>query len=457
MTPLEFADSIKVKLWPEWRKVTKEFYDPELDYKEFIGVMGMKSGKTYHAGGLWACYELYLLARLDSPAEFFGLDPDSWIYGICAARSRKQAQDRVFAEFIAKAKRVELFQELNPEEKTLEYKLHDKKLAFLAGPSNSDALVSYTLAFAILDEMSRFKTTGGSRAAKPVYEAVSHQLGLLDGRLMVISSPLYKKDWTMQLLAQAKHSARMLGVQKATWIMNPLMPRDCPKIMDAFDRNPEAAARDYGAEPSMALEPFYREPERIDICIDHDRRHPLDAHDVLREWFHPLHNVPYATAGDPAYKNNAFGIAMGHREGEQYVIDLMHRFYNPYGEIDASAPRNLIDSLKAAGFLILKFGFDTWQFPETIAHIRTLGIDTVKSTVDLGMHSFMKELFYSGKLTVYRHEFALEEIKSLELVKGKKVDHRSGFSKDIADAVAHVCWLLRVPMVEKYDTKILRA
>lgn len=417
--------------------------------------MGMKSGKTYHVGGFYACYELYLLANLDNPGKFFGLDPDSWIYGICAARNRLQAKDGVFAEFIAKANRCELFQDLDPESHTYSYRLNDKKLAFLAGPSNSDALVSHTLAFAILDEMSRFKTKGGERAAKPVYEAVSHQLGLLDGRLYVISSPMYKGDWTMQLIDMADHNARMYGVQKPTWEMNPLMPRDHPKIMDAFDRSPEAAQRDYGAEPSSALEPFFREPFRIDLCVDSGRHHPLDAHAVIHDWFSPKYNIPYAIAGDPGFANYAFGFAMGHREGDQYIIDLMHRFYNPHGEIDATDPRTLVDDLKAAGFVMGKFGFDTWQFPETIQHIRSLGIETVRETVDLAMYSFLKELCYSGKITLYRHEYALEEIKSLELVRGNKVEHRSEFSKDIADAVAHVCWLLRVPMMEKYDTRVL--
>lgn len=417
--------------------------------------MGMKSGKTYHVGGFYAAYEVYLLASLDNPASFFGLDPDSWIYGICAARNRTQAKDGVFAEFLAKANRCSLFQTLDPEVRTYSYRLNAKKIAFVAGPSNSDALVSHTLAFGILDEMSLFKTKGGERSAKSVYEAVSHQLGLLDGRLYVISSPLYKQDWTMQLLDMADHNVRMYGVQKPTWEMNPLMPRDSPKIMDAYDKNPESANRDYGAQPSMALEPFFREPFRIDLCIDRDRRHPLDPHAKIHDWFAPKYNTLYAIAGDPGFANFAFGFAMGHREGDQYIIDLMHRWYNPHGEIDATDPRKLVDALKDTGFLMGRFGFDTWQFPETIQHIRSLGIDTLRETVDLAMYSFLKELCYSGRITFYAHDYAIEEIKSLELVKGSKIEYRAGLSKDIADAIAHVCWLLRTPMMEKYDTKIL--
>ncbi len=456
LSPIEFAKEIGVNLYPGWSDITRIFYDSQESYKELIAACGMKSGKTYMAG-FFSCHELYLLSCLDNPAKKLGLDADSWIYGICADRNLPQARDGVFTEFLAKAKRCHFFNKLNMDHTTTSYRISDKNLAFVAGPSNSDALVSHTLAWAVLDEMSRIKTTSGERGAKAVYEAASHQLELLDGRLYVISSPLYKQDWTMQLLDMADHNARMFGVQEPTWVMNPLKPRDHPKIVDAFAKNPEAAMRDYGAEPSLALEPFFREPLRIDLCVDPDMRHPLDAHGIIYDWFTPRYNTLYAVAGDPAFKNYAFGFAMGHREDDQYVIDLMHRFYNPHGEIDATEPRSLVDSLKAAGFIIGTFGFDTWQFPETIQHIRSPGIDTVQHTVDLETYSFLKELSYSGRITIYRHEYAIEELKSLELVRGKRVDHRSGYSKDIADAIANVCWLLREPVMEKYDTKILRA
>jgi len=41
----------------------------------------------------------------------------------------------------------------------------------------------------------------------------------------------------------------------------------------------------------------------------------------------------------------------------------------------------------------------------------------------------------------------VDELKALELVKGEKVDHRRGRSKDVADAVANAVFYL--PSVEE--------
>jgi len=48
----------------------------------------------------------------------------------------------------------------------------------------------------------------------------------------------------------------------------------------------------------------------------------------------------------------------------------------------------------------------------------------------------MKELFYNGRMKIYNSEILLTELKRLELVEGKKVDHPAKGSKDVADAVA---------------------
>ena len=115
-------------MYPGWAEIFDEFLDPGCQYTELVVAAGMKAGKSYHVGGLISCYEMYLLSQYDNPALAMGLDPDSWIWGLCAARNRKQAKDAVFAEFLAKAKRCPAFQELDCDATTMEFKIFDKKL-----------------------------------------------------------------------------------------------------------------------------------------------------------------------------------------------------------------------------------------------------------------------------------------------------------------------------------------
>jgi hypothetical protein len=69
-----------------------------------------------------------------------------------------------------------------------------------------------------------------------------------------------------------------------------------------------------------------------------------------------------------------------------------------------------------------------------------MGVNSEKLSVDkdLAGYETLKEGIYTGKVKYYRHEWFLKELKRLELVKGKKVDHpaTAGGSKDVCDAVA---------------------
>jgi hypothetical protein len=47
-----------------------------------------------------------------------------------------------------------------------------------------------------------------------------------------------------------------------------------------------------------------------------------------------------------------------------------------------------------------------------------------------------KEAVYEGRLRWKAYEPLLREVSRLQVVKGKRVDHPSGGSKDVADAVA---------------------
>jgi hypothetical protein len=54
-------------------------------------------------------------------------------------------------------------------------------------------------------------------------------------------------------------------------------------------------------------------------------------------------------------------------------------------------------------------------------------------------HDYLKELIYTENIDIYNSEVLLKELKGLDLISGKRVDHKRGGSKDIADAVAGVC------------------
>ena len=105
-----------------------------------------------------------------------------------------------------------------------------------------------------------------------------------------------------------------------------------------------------------------------------------------------------------------------------------------------SGIRSIVLELKRAkGFSIGKCTYDNFQSASSIQELNKMGIKAERLSIDkdLSCYETLKEGIYQGKVKYYRNDDFLYELKRLELIKGKKVDHpiQNG-SKDLADAVA---------------------
>lgn len=88
------------------------------------------------------------------------------------------------------------------------------------------------------------------KAASQLFEGGMYHMPT--GLMLGVSSPVSHRDMVMRLLAMSKVEPTcktMLGIQLATWDVNPAFDRDTPEIEAAFAKNPEDAQRDIGADP----------------------------------------------------------------------------------------------------------------------------------------------------------------------------------------------------------------
>jgi hypothetical protein len=108
------------------------------------------------------------------------------------------------------------------------------------------------------------------------------------------------------------------------------------------------------------------------------------------------------------------------------------------GEVDFARIRELINDLRRRGYNLAQVSFDGWQSVDSRQILRRQGFRTALVSVDrdLGAYETLKELVNTGRLHLPRYEPLLRELKRLELVDGRKVDHPRGGSKDCADALA---------------------
>jgi hypothetical protein len=178
-----------------------------------------------------------------------------------------------------------------------------------------------TVIAAIFDEAAYWRSENSVNPDEEVYRAVKPAMATIPGAmLIVISSPyaqrglVYKKFRT-----HWGKSGRVLVVKAPTWVMNPTLPRDGEFLTEAFNEDPAGAAAEYGAEFRTDVETFVSR-EAVEACVDVGilERPPLD-------------DVTYQGFVDPSGgRSDAMTMAIGHREGDAAVIDLVRMVKPPF-------------------------------------------------------------------------------------------------------------------------------
>jgi hypothetical protein len=261
----------------------------------------------------------------------------------------------------------------------------------------------------------------------------------------------------------------------------------------AFERDPILALRDFASISSLALHPFDMNGEVVSRLVNPEREHPLHPGSLeAKDWFRGEKGVSYyihVDLGLGREGGDVAGLAMGHLIGEKRVevgrgvksyeeetrfefrpvieMDLMLRWTRgERGEILFSEVREFIYRLQDWGFncagQALKWDrwakpteflggvtYDGFQSADSIQILWEHGICSGLFSVDrtMGPYEDLRECLHDNRLDYYAYEVQMDglpvrifehEYKRLELVKGKRVDHPEGGSKDVSDAVAAV-------------------
>ncbi len=428
--------------YPVQKEILREFYctEPADKYTHMILVCGMRSGKT-ELGAMASSYELFKLIMKGDPQKYYGLPPNQPIYIMHVANSRDQANQTVFAQTAGLLENAEWFVDHGLTERANEFSFPKYSLHLVCEHSNSASLAGRTAKAVVLDETARFKDNSGKFSGEAVYYTVSRAVKTFgkEGKVFSVSSPIFVDDFQMRLYKSGMKLDNFLCYKKPTWEMNPRFTFE--SLKHEFDLNPETAWRDYGARPSAAVEAYFKAADRVDAAFD-DSLPVIIEENSLIDGIIPKKGANYYFAGDPAVRNDAFGLALIHSDGPNIVADFVLRFTQEgKEEIDAFAVKAFILSV-ANTFPVRSFIVDTWQYPETIQALERAGILVKQHTVKKQEYDCLKERMYTGKLKIPANEKLNDELKGLELMRGIKVDHPKTGTKDMADALANAVWEL---------------
>lgn len=275
------------------------------------------------------------------------------------------------------------------------------------------------------------------------------------GLLVMISSPRYIDDFIEKKMKEAKINPNIFAKRKMLWESKPAryftkgwIDFEGYKIPLEFEtearRNPEAFKRDYMAIPCLALEPYFKQFELVEQCIDTKLEHPIDERGKLKTTFKRRSGNWHYIHVDLSHKRDATGIAMVHAEEDVIVVDLMRRIKPPPGgQIFFADIRDLIFEIRNRGFEIYYVTFDGWQSIDSIQILKEKGFrcEVLSVDKDTAAYDTLQEKIHTKKFKFYRYGPFLEEIRILEFIEGKKVDHPPTGSKDVTDAVAGATYM----------------
>lgn len=467
VTFCEHVDFLNMPLFPMQKLIMKAFYGLDMtdeeqttlerlvkegkctwkgkkEYRELVLDMGMKSGKTV-LGGSIACWEEHKLWRLEDPAVAYGFPSGEEIYILNVATDKDQAAETIFAKIRARINNSRFYKTRRLregfEELLTAYRFPNN-VKMQSGHSNSDSLVGRCSIVVLFDELARFKDkkTGKFSGHRVYYSLTRNTAPFKDkGKVISTSSPIHSKDMISRLFKISADVENMLGFHLSTWEVNPNLPFECDFLQSELKKSPEDFWRDYGARPPESVEAYYRMQEKIDDVFKlSGRRNPLNSDGTFAEWFRGKPGVKYYIHGDPAVRNDAFGIGLAHRENGHIILDLAMDIEPPTGgEIDQAEVKTLFMSL-AERFRLGKASFDTWQSVELSQALAKAGVPIEHLLVDKLVHDVFKGEVYSEEhpLKTYGNAKLREQLKGLQLVNGRKVDHPDGEAKDLADAAA---------------------
>jgi len=486
----EFVDNpyylgIGEDVWEKIKEEGEKIWQGIIERKitEGVALWGIGSGKSFLAEVISCLFVHYLLC-LENPHKFFKITTERPIAVVNMGTTATQAKNVIFVGIRKLIENSPFFQEYEPEILQTEIRFKKKNIALYCGNSQETMPIGLNVICGVLDEAAWYLDNEEKSIAENIYNTMKHRIVSRFPDfyfLFVISAPRYVEDFITRLYEKSRNLSYVYATSFKTWEVKDKekmsaeyfdfdvgeeiwkVPMDFYNVAKA---NPEKFMRDFGAKPSLVLEAFDRDSEVIERECNWQRESPVDELGRLKEWLKG-DNEPRFIHIDLGLKKDACGFAMGKLNGFDIIegerrpkvyIDLVLQIKaQPNEEIIFSEIRQLIYSLQDRGFRIAKVSYDGWQSADSLQILRNRGIDAEILSVDRDTKAYdtFKEMLHTKRFDCYFYEPLHREYKRLELVKGKKVDHPPGGSKDVCDAVAGVCyWIAQFPVSERFQEEI---
>ncbi|WP_145052796.1 hypothetical protein [Paenibacillus xylanexedens] len=480
-----------------WNKLTEGSLCPEdlKEVQEMVVMFGKGSGKDFLASGILA-YVCYLLCCMNDPQDYFDFGQDEPIDLINVAINAYQANNVFFKKLKARLNNCKWFVRSGMEPKAFnEYQLTKNQIRFARGitahsaHSEADSFEGFNPLMIIFDEFGGFDPDKAEDAYATLRSsAVSRYNEKL--LLIFISFPRHQEDMMMTKYREAteKHDPLVWASIGASWEVNPRIKRS--SLDKDYERDPEGSKLKYECIPPAYAEGLFQFPEMIDRAVATGRASQIPnllvqnkistrllANNTERHFIGlELHNLQldpsftYYLGGDGGVTTDSYVLVLGHAEPTLATVveegQTVQKWVNKPVEdlilewVPSKKDRLPVDLLNVADIIeticrqvhVKKALFDKFNSAEVVQRLMSYGVEAedknFSNPFQFQIYQNLKALIYTGQIELLDHtrdddrrQNANEELKSLKLINGNKIDHDKDKSKDVSDARASFVWL----------------
>ena len=336
-------------------------------YQELAVRAGQRAGKSLTVGTTLSPYIMHRYLKLQKPPAAFGLSNNTTFIGTFVAINYAQAKEALWDYYYNAVSESNWFKGYHGMLKHYENQLGEHLMKFndtftayrvrnlLIYPAGPDkrALRGRTRMISSVDEIGWFDSEKDSKKVKvsghAIYDALDRSLGTVrqaayktlrmgfdnipNAYAMNVSSPSSLSDKICELTRLGQNSRTICAIHRPTWEINPEFPRDSEVIMDAYQKDPLTAERDWGANPPLISNPFIANHKYIIDTVG-KKKNPFEIITKRKNGSNPGSAYSWAELVafkeserptlcgiDAGHVNNSFASVTGYKEDDHFIID----------------------------------------------------------------------------------------------------------------------------------------
>jgi hypothetical protein len=286
-----------------------------------------------------------------------------------------------------------------------------------------------TVVCAILDEVCHWRDEASVSPDEDVYQSIKPAMATVPGaQLFAISSVYARRGLGWRKFNQSHGKPGSVLVAKApTWVVNPLLPRDCKVIADEYEKDPAWAAGEYGSEWRDDIESY--------ITLDAVRAGIVsDVRECLPERRNRY--VAFVDAAGGAGQDS-YTLAIAHREGDTVILDCLREARPPFSpEVVTEEYADLVKKYRITKVWGDHFG---GEMPRELWRRHGLNYERASKSKSELYIDFLP-LLNSGACDLLDHDRLINQLVALERQRTRggrdRIDHPRGAHDDLANVAA---------------------